>query len=109
MGEHATMTQLPNGFVERTYIVVDSLKLDELLKGRFPDVDVRFAVDFEISNDSSKVLEITNDPFDEWDQENFDNLMNGKPTGWGGPQYLMQRLCQQGLLPAGKYLVEVCW
>lgn len=101
--------QLPEGFAEHTYIVCDSFKLDEYLKERFPDVDVSFAGDFEMSNDSSKVVNITNEAFDKWDQQHFDDLLNGKSPGWGGPQYLMQHLCQEGELPAGDYLVEVCW
>lgn len=100
---------LPKGFVKRTYIVVDSFKLDEYLKERFPNVDVSFAGDFEMSNDSSKVVNITDEAFDERDQKHFNDLMDGKSSGWGGPQYLMQRLCQRGKLPAGDYLVEVCW
>lgn len=101
--------KLPEGFKEHTYIVVDSFKLDEYLKERFTDIDVSFAGDFEMSNDSSRIVNVTSDPFDKRDQANFDKLMNGKSAGWGGPQYLMQRLCQQDILPAGDYLVEVYW
>jgi len=106
---HTGKPVLPSGFAEQMYIVVDSFKLDEYLKEKFPDVDISFAGDFEMSNDSSKVVNITNDMFEEWDQKHFDDLMAGRPAGWGGPQYLMQRLCQQGKLPAGNYLVKVCW
>lgn len=100
---------LPEGFKEHTYIVVDSFKLDEYLKERFPDVDISFAGDFEMSNDSSRVVNVTSEAFDKWNQKHYNDLLNGVSSGWGGPQYLMQYLCQQGELPAGDYLVEVCW
>lgn len=105
------MTQLPDGFAKHTYIVVEYSTLDAYLKVMFPSADACFVTDYEMSNDSEREVDINTDPFDEWDQANFDKAIAGKQTnGWGGPtRFLMQRLCQQGVLPAGRYLVGVCW
>lgn len=103
------MTQLPDGFVEKTYIVVDSSRLDKYLKEKFPTAEVCFVSDFEMNDGSSKVLSITNNPFNKWERKDFDRLIDGHSPGWDGPRCLMQRLCQQGVLPAGNYMVEVYW
>lgn len=102
---------LPEGFKEHTYIVVEYGTLDEYLKKEFPDVDPCVVSDYEMSNDSELVIDIHSEGFDEWDKEDFDKAIVGLPCNcFGGPtKLLMQYLCQLGKLPAGAYLVKVCW
>lgn len=98
------------GFIERTYTCVDYSDMDALLNKHFPNLEISFPADFEMSNDSHKLITVENEPFDEWDQAQYDKLIKGEEcTTWAPSRLLMQNLCQQGILPAGEYLVEVCW
>ena len=101
---------MPKGFVEKTYITVDYSTLDQYLKEQFPDTWAEFLCDYEMSNDTYQVLSVTNEPFDdEYDIKECDDIIAGGTCVYGASGLLMQRLCQQGILPAGEYLVEVCW
>lgn len=46
-------------------------------------------------------------PEDQWDMNKIEAVKNKKPTG--GTQVILNYLCFLGIVPAGRYIIDVSW
>jgi hypothetical protein len=67
-----------------------------------------FVPDQECGNDSDHAFTVSNGPLDEYEKERVGKVAAGEiETFVTGA--LLDDLCARGLIPAGDYLVSVCW
>jgi len=98
-----------HGFTESSFYVVDSYKLNDFFCLFFPQwKNQDFATVMECGNDTGHNIAVTGN-LDSWDQQGFEKFQAGAQPWCGTPRILMDILCSRGELPAGNYLVEVCW
>ena len=69
-----------------------------------------FAADHESSNDVSHKMGYIGKGIgkDKWSQETAAKIRGGKYPGWSGSQ-ILECLCEDGLIPKGEYIIDVCW
>ena len=64
--------------------------------------------DQELSNDSTWKTSVEKKELDEYDQQKLKEFQQGKYVGFI-TNVLLTDCCNQGLIPEGNYVVEVCW
>ena len=91
----------------KTVIEMDYDELEDLIRGEFGH-EFSVASDLEIGNDSAKTFIFKPEVIDEYDQNKIDGF---KKSGKGSYllRILMQDLVNREVLPAGNYVIEICW
>ncbi len=92
---------------EETKYFVDYHHLDRLIQNVY-GVDFEFCADQESSNDISHSFSIKKEEFSEWELKDIKNFAEtGKYSFLS--HTILTDLCNRDILPAGDYIVEVCW
>ena len=97
---------------KKTVIEVDSFDLDNFINHHFPNAKHKFGFvpAIEGNNDSSYTFDdITGNPGWEESDEFLEWAERGKYPGFCTPEAVLNVLCHRKLIPAGDYLVDVCW
>lgn len=64
----------------------------------------------EGENDSSYTTEATGDELDEWDAGKLKKWLDSGMEGFSPrPEVVLAKMIREGNVPAGKYLIEICW
>jgi hypothetical protein len=101
MDELAMKTQL--------YYVMNYGELEKLITKTYALKESYEFVAMELlGNDSSWVVHVEKEPLDEWQETCIQQLKAGQPNEHS-TQTIMQDMVNNGQLPEGHYLVEVCW
>lgn len=91
---------------KKTVIEVSYSDLEKLVKKHYPEQykhmgGYSFAAVEECGNDTSHGFDVDG-KLDDWDLEKF-------AKGEASNIALLNKLCADGLIEAGEYLIEVCW
>lgn len=95
----------------KTFHTVSYSDLEDFIQEHFNHPDYSFPADQECSNDSSHTFYVGSGEiweFDEYDQKDVREFMNGRNPSFITGR-LMQHMFEQRLIPEGEYLVEVSW
>ena len=89
------------------YHVVDYGDLEDYLAKQLNKPGIRLC---DVNNDSDYVIDCpSNYVWDEFDKEDFEEAKKDKDIDIRSLQLYMQKLVDECQIPAGKYLVKVCW
>ena len=96
-------------FMLKQYLEVNYGDLDKFLTERFSfDPRYEFVAAEEMGNDSEKRIDV--DPeLDEWDKKRMEEVLETKKWECYETGTLLDYLCEKGEIPAGTYLISVCW
>ncbi len=91
---------------EETVRFVDSYDFDKTVKDEFGR-EYQFVADEECGNDSTHRFQVDGE-LDKWEQKQVNEFVE---TGEGSylARNLLNALCARSVIPAGTYVVEVCW
>ena len=94
-----------------TVRTVDYGDLDAFLTERFGFVDehYEFIAAEEMSNDSSKIINVDKKEFSKWDKKDLERALTTKKWECHDTWLLLCYLCKLGEIPEGKYVIEVSW
>lgn len=93
----------------KQYIEVNYGDLDEFLTKRFSfDPKYEFVAAEEMGNDSEKSI-IVEAELDKWDKKHIEEILKTKKWEHYETGTLLCYLCEQGEIPAGNYLISICW
>lgn len=85
-----------------TYIEMDYHEFDELVKEKY-GIETEFVANQEANNDSEYSFNVDGKLSDyqreDWEEKNFQY----------GNGLLLNKLCEDGHIEPGKYLITVCW
>ncbi len=92
------------------YIVINYSELDVLVTNEY-GVEWEFIADQEAVNDTCIRFNIEGNNLDSYDRELLDKFITtkGREPGYGMCRLLLEDLAWSGLIPKGKYLIEVEW
>lgn len=94
---------------EVTHYVVDYGDLESFVEevtGR----TYEFVALQECGNDSDHEFSIGKRPVDDYDRAAIENWLSGDDGALQyQPQLALEHLAEQGLIPRGDYLIQVCW
>jgi len=91
----------------RTFIVVDYNDLDTFIREATGVKDYEFMAAEEGPKDGYDHLIVTGD-LDTFEEERFKQFKAGRIRTYI-TQIIMNKLCKEGMVPAGKYLVACFW
>lgn len=95
-------------FEEMTVQYMTYTAFEDLLAEKYPYLnDYEFVPSQESSNDVTHMFYIKNE-WDAWDQEEWDELQTDHNYNYQAG-LLLQKLCVDGHIPAGTYLIDVSW
>lgn len=100
------MPQLKMRKVE--YFEVDCYDFEELVKEIYGDKEFSFVADQEASNDSQHTFAIDG-KLDEYDVLDIAEIKEEKIVKTFSSGRILNDLCSKGIIPAGNYLISVCW
>jgi hypothetical protein len=95
-------------FVTETVHRVEYSNLEKFVNAHYkPKQQWDFVSDQECGNDSSHSFTVVNET-DEFEKEDLIDFVKGKRVS-GMAHAILNDLCSKDLIPAGKYIVNVCW
>jgi len=94
---------------ERKFYEVDYGDFEEFIQEEFGISEYSFACDMECGNDSSHEFNVKAE-LDQWDEDQIKKFVDsdGKEESYMA-HALFNKLCQQGKIKEGNYLVKVSW
>ncbi len=87
--------------------VVEYSDLDDFINHHFPDIGFEFIPDEEMSNDSMKRINVDG-ILEDYQEENMEREIKERNTSYM-TSHLLNKLCKDGLLKKGIYIIDVCW
>lgn len=93
----------------KLYCVIDYREIEQMFRKQHPDIkyDSFIAVE-ECGNDSVHNF-VVSKQLDEWSQDNWQEIVKKKSVGCYQNNVILDKLCEDGLLKPGNYLVKVSW
>jgi sulfatase maturation enzyme AslB (radical SAM superfamily) len=94
-----------------TYHVLDYDELEDLIKEHYPFIeDYNFIACEESSNDTSHTYDnISAESWDQYDDEQWEiDIVKDKQYDFAVEVFL-RKLCKDGHIEPGNYLIHVCW
>jgi hypothetical protein len=83
--------------------------LEVFVQAQYPGArEYSFVADQECGNDSDHTFSVEAAPLDAYDRGRVDEFAAGKHRSYLTGA-ILNDLCHRGLIPAGTYLVKVCW
>jgi hypothetical protein len=88
---------------------VDYNEFDEAVQKHFGKPNYECVADNEWNNDSEHSSTVSNAPLDDYDNRHLAEWMTG--TKRQAPYFstLLQKMCVDGIIPPGTYLIDICW
>lgn len=97
-----------NQFKAETVYTIGYSEFESFIQGAYGVKNYSLVADQQGSNDSTKKFHVKSEPLDEWSAVNLAKFKAGKH-----PNYitsaLLQDLCNQGIIEAGTYNIDICW
>lgn len=94
----------------KTFHVVQYNEFERAVKDHFGVSDYSFVANEELSNDVSKTYTASMDEsLDEYEVGQHKEWLSGESVYALYPGALLSMMAQAGKIPAGEYLIEVCW
>lgn len=92
-----------------TVYEVDSYDLEQFINEQYPAAkSYSFVASTECGNDSQHEYNVQGVPLDKWSAEDVTSFSTGKRASCS-LQDILNDLCNRDLIPAGTYLIKVCW
>ncbi len=99
----------------KTVFIVKDDDLDRFIKDQYGVSNFCFVADEEARNDSQYGFdgidgsESEKTPESKWDTKEWELFRSSDGTSGVTTRLLLQDLCNRGLIPAGDYVIAVCW
>jgi|SRR5579859_1480941 len=94
--------------VTRTYQTVDYNDLETFIRQETNNKNCELVCSEEWSNDSYYYIGVKNQALSDYEQQVFNAFQAGKEKDYV-LRIVMQKLCLDGKIPAGDYLIHVSW
>lgn len=88
-------------------IIVEYSDLDDFINHHFPGLGFEFVPDEEMSNDSIKRINVDGSLHDYQVESMERNITEGNTSYM--TYNLLNKLCNDGFLEKGIYIIDVCW
>lgn len=95
-------------YTEKTYFLVDAYDLDEAIVAHYGLSSFDSAAVEKWRNDSSNSFVIKKEALEDYEQDEISALKNGE-EGDCSVHIILTDMCNADVIPAGEYLVSVCW
>lgn len=95
-------------FKTKPFYTIDYGDFEKFICQVFGVKKFEFVADQEMSNDSCKTFNVQSEELDEWEKKSLENFQKTGRESFIS-QVLLTHLCHQGIIPAGNYLINVCW
>jgi hypothetical protein len=101
------MTNKGLKFERKEVLEVDYSDLERFIEQEY-EHEFSFPADEELGNDVEKLYDGIDGKLDKYDAESVKSFA-GSGEGSYITRHLLNDLCKRGRIPAGNYLVNVCW
>lgn len=93
----------------KTVIDVDYVDLEGFIEAHYGVDDYSVIADLECKNDSSHTVSVSGGKLDKYDTKTLNEFKSGKAEYGCSLHILMQDMCNEGVIEAGDYLINVSW
>ncbi|MBD3004597.1 hypothetical protein [Streptomyces sp. 5-10] len=96
-------------FITKTVREVEAHEVDFAVAGYF-GVPYSVVVALGASNNTQHAVTVEAEELDDWDQGKLEMWQNGGREGHSPqPRVVLSVMARAGVIPAGEYLIDICW